>query len=146
MTDIPTLRPPHETPPVTDLAALTEHWRALMGPLGSSCSRLWLLFLEADGAAVPDITTIDEIPARADPVGCENLAQIAAHVLAEGASFAVLLSRPGREPMNEADRSWARGLTAAAAALGVSMWPMHFANDRELRVFAPDDLVRTALE
>jgi hypothetical protein len=43
--------------------------------------------------------------------------------------------------MNNADRTWARGLTSAAQQLGVSMWPVHFANDVELRIFAPDDLL-----
>jgi hypothetical protein len=43
--------------------------------------------------------------------------------------------------MNNADRTWARGLTSAAEQLGVSMRPVHFANDVELRVFTPDDLL-----
>jgi hypothetical protein len=59
-------------------------------------------------------------------------------------SVAILLTRPGSNPMNNADRSWARGLTSAARRLGVSMGPVHFANDVELRVFAPDDLVGSA--
>ncbi|NTV75306.1 MAG: VacB/RNase II family 3'-5' exoribonuclease, partial [Holophaga sp.] len=48
---------------------------------------------------------------------------------------------PGRNAMDDADRSWARCLTSAADHLGVSMWPVHFANNVELRVFAADDLV-----
>jgi hypothetical protein len=47
--------------------------------------------------------------------------------------------------MDEADRSWARGLISAARHLGISMWPVHFANDVELRVFAPDDLVTSQI-
>jgi hypothetical protein len=43
--------------------------------------------------------------------------------------------------MDDADRNWGRCLATAAHNLGVSMWPVHFANDVELRVFAPDDLV-----
>jgi hypothetical protein len=58
-----------------------------------------------------------------------------------GGSIAFLLTRPGRNPMDDADRSWARGLTSAAHQLSVPMWPVHFANDVELRIFAPDDLV-----
>jgi hypothetical protein len=66
------------------------------------------------------------------------------HIVGRGGdrgSVAFLLTRPGRDPINDADRSWARGLTSAAQHLGVAMWPVHFANDAELRVFAPDDLV-----
>jgi hypothetical protein len=58
-----------------------------------------------------------------------------------GGAVAMLLTRPGRTPVDDADRSWARCLTSAADKLRVSMWPVHFANDVELRVFPPDDLV-----
>ena len=51
----------------------------------------------------------------------------------------MLLTRPGRDPMNSDDRSWARGLVAAAVRLGVPMRPVHFANDESLLVFAPDE-------
>jgi hypothetical protein len=57
-----------------------------------------------------------------------------------GGSVAMLLTRPGCNPMEDADRSWARCLTSAADQLKIWMWPVHFANDVELRVFAPDDL------
>jgi hypothetical protein len=56
-------------------------------------------------------------------------------------SIAFLLTRPGRYPMDEADRSWGRGLISAARHLGISICPVHFASEVELRVFAPDDLV-----
>jgi hypothetical protein len=51
----------------------------------------------------------------------------------------MLLMRPGRNPMDDADRSWARFLISVADQLSVSMWPVHFANDIELRLLAPDD-------
>jgi len=56
-------------------------------------------------------------------------------------AVAILLTRPGRDPMNSDDRSWARGLVAAAVTLGIPMHPVHFANDESLLVFAADDLV-----
>ena len=62
-----------------------------------------------------------------------------------GGSVAFLLTSPGRNPMDDADRSWGSGLTSAARQHGVAMWPVHFANDVELRVFAPDDLVSGGL-
>lgn len=56
-------------------------------------------------------------------------------------SLAILLSRPGGEPMTDDDRSWARTLSRSARARGVSLWPVHLATDAELVVFAPDDMV-----
>ncbi len=144
MTDIPALRPPDETPAITALDELTYHWRSLMGELGFAYRRLWLLLLEPDGWPVPHLTTIDDIPPAGDPAGCHNLAWIASQVMPEGGSFAILLSRPGRHPLNQQDRSWAQQMTVAANEVGVSMWPMHFANDAELRVFAPDDVIGRA--
>ncbi len=140
MTDIPALRPPHETPAIETLRHLTEHWRALMGPLGFSHHRLWVLMLDSDGRLIPNVLTIDEIPARADPVGCRSLMSIVDHALPHDGSLAILLSRAGRHPMNADDRSWARQLIDAADHQDLRLWPVHFANDAQLRVFAPDDL------
>jgi hypothetical protein len=94
----------------------------------------------------PQLTQIEEIPRWADAKICQPLLELCQHIVGRnsaGGSVAFLLTRPGRNPMDDADRSWARGLTAAAEQFGVSMWPVHFANDVELRVFAPDDLVVT---
>ena len=87
---------------------------------------------------------IEEIPRSANIKTCQPLLEMCERIVGRsdvGSSVAFLLTRPGSHPMNNADRSWARGLTGAAQQLGVSMWPVHFANDVELRVFAPDDLV-----
>ena len=92
----------------------------------------------------PHLIQIEEIPPSADSEMCEPLLEMCEHIVGRngaGGAIAVLLTRPGSNPMNDADRSWARGLTSAARQLGVSMWPVHFANDVELRIFAPDDLV-----
>ena len=92
------------------------------------------------------LTQIDEIPRWADAKMCHPLLEMCQHIVGRngaGGSVAFLLTRPGRNPMDDADRSWARGLASAAQQLGVAMWPVHFANDAELRVFAPDDLVVT---
>jgi hypothetical protein len=92
----------------------------------------------------PQLIQIEEIPRSADAKMCEPLLEMCQYIVGpdgSGGSIAFLLTRPGRNPMNDADRSWARGLTSAAHELGVSIWPVHFANDVELRVFAPDDLV-----
>ena len=90
------------------------------------------------------LTQIEDIPRRAESKMCDSLLEMCRYVVGRngaGGSVAMLLTRPGRDAMDDADRSWARCLTAAADHLSVSMWPVHFANDLELRVFAPDDLL-----
>jgi len=144
MTDIPTLRPPHKMPPIRNSEDRCLHWRALMGTLGFGQPRLWIGLIRPDDMMSPQLIQIEEIPRSADAKMCEPLLEMCQYIVGpdgSGGSVAFLLTRPGRNPMNDADRSWARGLTAAAHELGVSMWPVHFANDVELRVFAPDDLV-----
>jgi len=114
-----------------------------MGPLGFGEPRLWLAFLEPDDRMSAQLTQIEDIPRWADSTICGSLLELCRHIVGRngmGGSVAMLLTRPGRNPMDDADRSWARYLTSAAAHLGVSMWPVHFANDVELRVLAPDDL------
>jgi hypothetical protein len=144
MTDTPTLRPPHKMPPIRNSKDLCRHWRALMGPLGFGQPRLWIGLIRPDEMMSPQLIQIEEIPRSADAKMCEPLLEMCQYIVGpdgSGGSIAFLLTRPGRNPMDDADRSWARGLTSAAHQLGVSIWPVHFANDVELRIFAPDDLV-----
>jgi hypothetical protein len=133
-------------PAIRNSGDLCLRWRALLGPLGSGRPRLWIAFLEADNMMSAQLTQIEDIPRRADSRMCGSLLEMCRHVVGRksaGGSVAMLLTRPGRNAMDDADRSWARCLTSAADHLSVSMWPVHFANDLELRVFAPDDLQAT---
>jgi hypothetical protein len=144
MTDIPALRRPSEMPRVQSSEDLYQRWRALMGPLGFGQPRLWIAFLEPSAMMSAQLTQIEDIPRWADPRLCGALLEMCGHIVGRdggGGSVAFLLTRPGRNPMDDADRSWGSGLTSAARQHGVAMWPVHFANDAELRVFAPDDLV-----
>lgn len=147
--DIPPLLPVDEMPPVRTQHHLYMHWRALMGPLGFSERLLWLSLLDDGGFQTPVLTQIADLPAHPDDDLLARLMEVCSEVLraqAPGGSVALLLSRPGRAPMSESDRAWARGLMSAAERAGVPMRPIHLANDEELRVFADDDLVvpRTA--
>jgi hypothetical protein len=100
--------------------------------------------IRPDEMMSPQLIQIEEIPRSADAKMCEPLMEMCQYIVGpdgSDGSIAFLLTRPGRNPMDDADRSWARGLTSAAHQLGVAMRPVHFANDVELRIFAPDDLV-----
>ena len=133
-------------PAIRNANDLCRRWQALMGPLGFGRPLLWIAFLGLDGMMSPRLTQIDEIPRWADAKICGALVEMCRHIVGmngAGGSVAMLLTRPGRNPMDDADLSWARYLTSAADHLGLSMWPVHFANDVELRAFAPDDLVVT---
>jgi hypothetical protein len=144
MTDIPTLRPPHKMPPIRNSKDLCLRWRALIGPPGFGQPRLWIGLIRPDEMMSPQLIQIEEIPRSADAKMCEPLLEMCQYIVGpdgSGGSIAFLLTRPGRNPVDDADRSWARGLTSAAHQLGVSTWPVHFANDVELRILAPDDLV-----
>lgn len=137
MTDIPTLGLPQEMPAIRNSDDLCLRWRALMGPLGFSRPRLWIAFMEPDNMMTAPLTQIEDIPRTADSRMSGSLLEMCRHVVGRngaGGSVAMLLTRPGRNPMDDADRSWARCLTSAADHLSVSMWLVHFANDVELRV------------
>lgn len=115
-----------------------------MGPLGFTTRRLWIMFIDTDDEAMPQLTEIDDIPYEIDARLCEPLMHMCEHLLDEfvpGGSVAMLFSRPGRNPMTQGDRRLARAVHEAADHAGVALRPTHFANDVTLGVFAADDLL-----
>jgi hypothetical protein len=139
---IPELVPVEQMPPVRSDLDIYHVWRLLMGPLGFGARRLWVTFTDASGRVSPAIQQIEDIPARAGVSDCDGLMTVLQHLqpFFAGGAVALLYSRPGRRPMGDDDRSWARSLTRAARQADIPLWPVHFANDEELLVFAPDDL------
>jgi hypothetical protein len=147
--EIPPLLPMDQMPAIRTQHHLYRHWRALMGELGFSERLLWCAFIDAGGFMTPVLSQIADVPLFPDDRFVANLIGIFDTVLREevsGGSVAVLLSRPGRAYVTDSDRAWGRELTAAAERAGVSMRPVHLANDEDLRVLAGDDLIlpRTA--
>ncbi|MGA9032377.1 MAG: hypothetical protein WB402_07680, partial [Sulfuricaulis sp.] len=49
-----------------------------------------------------------------------------------GTTVALLLTRPGKGPISEADRQWATLLTEVAAYVGISIEPVFRAHDESL--------------
>ncbi len=43
-------------------ADLEDAWRTLMEPLGFSRRSLWLMFIDADDRAMPQLTEIEDLP------------------------------------------------------------------------------------
>lgn len=144
---VPPLRRPEDVPPVHSQAALHNLWRALMGPLGFGSRLLWLQLFDAEGRPTPLLPTIEDLPLLPDQECFERVLGFVQHLLeleTPGGSVAFLLSRPGRAGISASDRRWAVGLTGTARRLGVRAWPVHLANDHELRVVTDDDLAASA--
>ena len=94
-------------PPIRNAGDLCLRWRALMGPLGFGLPRPWIAFLSPDDTMSAQLTQIEEIPPRADAKICRPLLEMCRHIVGRsrsGGSVAFLLTRPGRNPMDDADR------------------------------------------
>jgi hypothetical protein len=119
----------------------------LMGELGFSAHSLWLNVLDETSRPTPVLLEIDDIPSIPDDEHLDRLVEMCRHFMPEGATRATvvfLLVRPGPPGITPQQRAWARGLLAAVARAGLDAWPVHCANDVELTVCAPDDLVSSA--
>jgi hypothetical protein len=144
--DIPPLARVEDIPPIRTQADLWRHWRALLGPLGFSERLLWVCFMAADGRVAPVLPQISDLPVLPDDATVDSLMHICKHICKHVCndfdmdSVAVLLSRPGPAGITSVERTWARRLADAATAAGVTMWPVHVANDHEVVPVTPDDL------
>lgn len=130
--EIPTLLPPDQMPAIVDQRSLEHHWRALMGELGFGRPRVWVLLVQGDRALM--VTQIDELPIRPETDAAAGLMRVFGAF--EGVVPAFLYCRPGASALNAADRAWVDALVEASPR-----WPVHVANDVDLRVVAPDDLI-----
>ncbi len=144
--DLPRPRP-EALPPILTQADLEARWRLLMGDLGFSRHTVWLLPLDGEGRTPGLLIPVEEMPEHPVPAELDQLMEVVGQIAAmvgPGGSVAFLLTRPGPGELTRWDRTWAQGLVEAAARAGLRTWPVHLANDVRLRVFAPDDAVRSA--
>jgi len=118
---------------------LHQYWLELMSPLGFAEWRLYLIFLDRERRAIRQLHEIGDLPTLPDRGFADSLMAVLTH-FAEYFSFALLLARPGNEPMDANDRAWARTLLAAANRSGIGLEPMHLANNDRLVPFTGDDL------
>jgi hypothetical protein len=143
MDKIPPLRHPDDVPPVRTQHDLHQLWRMLMGPLGFSGRSLWLNLLAPGGQPTPVLLQIEDLPRLPTDLFLDRMEEIVHQLVSdegEGSSVAFLLTGPGRGGITAEEQVWARCLDTAVRRTGVRTWPVHRANDRELRVCAPDDL------
>ncbi|OBC10264.1 hypothetical protein A5784_37035 [Mycobacterium sp. 852013-50091_SCH5140682] len=133
--------PPIETAtdPIHSTADLRQRWRALMGELGFGQRLLWVGFVGGDRRMYK---TMSQVPLRAKPQPglVEYIVSRLPRVLAgleDGATVALLLTRPGRGPVSNLDRDWASLLTTAAVEYGVPLEPIFRANDEAVLEVEP---------
>jgi hypothetical protein len=143
--DIPPLLPIHEVPPLRTQADLHRQWRAMMGPLGFSGRRLWLLFLEPDDRPTELLMQIDDVPDSPRPGEADSLLRLCQQVRREHdlGRVAALLSRPGEGSVRASDRRWGRALLDSARRFDVPLAPVHLANDDAVVPLTGDDLLAT---
>lgn len=142
--DPPPLSRPEDMPPIHTQEDVCQTWRALMGELGFSQRYLWFIFVAADGRLVPHINQVEGMPVVPADGDCAKFIRVVGQVIADldpTLTVAVLWSRPGSAAATGADIAWAKQLTAEARTQHVRMWPVHLANDVDLRVFTPDELL-----
>lgn len=115
-----------------------------MGKPGYSRACLWFFFIDSDGHMVPNVNQVEgmpDIPSSGDCAGVIGVFDSMIKQIGDDWSVAVLIARPGGPVVTSADREWARGLTREASRQAVRMWPVHVANDFDLRAITPDELI-----
>ncbi len=123
------------TDPIHSAEDLLQRWRALMGPLGFGQRLLWVGFVGSNRCMHK---VLSQMPIGAFPHRdvVESLMGALLVLLDEnfepGTSVAMLLTRPGCDPVSGADRRWATVLTDHAARLGVPIEPIFRANDTDI--------------
>ncbi len=106
-----------------------------MGPLGFGQRLLWVGFVGADRCMHK---VLSQVPVGRSPdlALVDNL-MVGLSVLLDtdfesGTSVALLLTRPGTDPITVEDRRWAAVLAAGARRVAVPIEPMFRANDAAL--------------
>ena len=133
--------PPIETAtdPIQSCADLGQRWRALMGELGFGDRQLWIGFVGPDRRMIKALSQV-ALGSRPRRRRVEPTMAALVDVLLgmrEGATVALLLTRPGSGPISDADRQWSTLLTEVAAELGLPIEPVFRANDETLLLVEP---------
>jgi len=138
----PYIPPPIETAtdPIHSAADMEQRWRAVMGPLGFGERLLWIGFVGPDRRMIKTLSQVPLPPRPRRPIVVCAMAALLDVLdgLKDETSVALLLTRPGRGPISDADRRWAALLTDIAAELGVPIEPVFRANDESLVLVEPE--------
>lgn len=132
----PYVPPPIETAtdPIHSTADMGQRWRALMGQLGFGERLLWIGFVGSDRRMFKALSQMPLPPRPRRPILVSMMTALLEVLdgLKEDTTVALLLTRPGKGPISDADRRWAVLLTDVAAELGLPIEPVFRANDEAL--------------
>ena len=133
--------PPIETAtdPIRSIVDMGQRWRALMGPLGFGERLLWIGFVGPDRRMVKTLSQVPLGPRPRRPIVRTIMTALldVLNGLKDDTSVALLLTRPGKGPISDADRQWSTLVTDVAAELGVPIEPIFRANDDSLVLVEP---------
>lgn len=109
-----------EAPVATEEDVLSRVDRAV-DPASRRRQSLWLFFLDGDGAMLPVVVPVDDVPDRPDASSTDSLCDVVTQVLGtsepEG-SVVMALTRPGPATVSDVDRAWHRALRESASRRG----------------------------
>jgi hypothetical protein len=141
MTLLPIPSAESATDPIRSPADLQQRWRALMGRLGFGERLLRFAFVGPDRRLVKVLSEVP-IGVAPNPKVVETLMLGLGTLLYDfetGSTVALLLTRPGRGGLSEADRRWGAALTQAANRFDVPIEPIFRANDDAILLVAQAD-------
>jgi hypothetical protein len=122
--------------PVTTPRALRRRWADVLEPPSAGTRSLCLMWLHADGTALPLVVPVDHVPREAGPDTLARLVEVGVRLRDEHTGrtghVAAALSRPGHATCTPNDRRWADELGPAAAAGGLTDWSLHLAAGGEV--------------
>jgi hypothetical protein len=125
--------PPVEsaTDPIHSPADLRQRWRAVMGELGFRERLLWIGFVGPDRRLVKALSQVPLGPRPRRPIVASTMTALrdVLDQFKDGTTIALLLTRPGRGPISDADRQWSTLLVEVAAEFGIPIEPIFRAND-----------------
>ena len=105
-----------------------------MGPLGFSERLLWIGFVGPDRRFVKALSQVPLGPRPRRPIVASTMTALLQVLdrFKDGTTVALLLTRPGRGPISDADRQWSTLLVDVAAEFGMPIEPVFRANDESL--------------
>jgi hypothetical protein len=127
------------TEPIRSPADMRQRWRAVMGPLGFGERSLWIGFVGSDRRMVKALSQM-ELGPRPRRQLVESIFSALTEVLdgfKDGTTIALLLTRPGRGAISDADQQWATLLTEVATEFDLPIEPIFRANDAALVLVEP---------
>ncbi len=134
-------------PTISSQSDLERTWLHLMSPLGFGRHSVWLMLIDADGRALPQLTEIED---AVDVPDAEQVEQLATFIgmlvrdLLPGGRVAFLRSRPGRDGATETDRAFAAALYTATSRAGAPAEVVHLATDVAVVPIPLDDVPLSA--